>query len=121
MRETAARARVADILLLIAVDAGFVDGTQGIRYRADQLARAIAEELTADGVRLKTLARVADDKRQMDRLAARYERSYAIRFPDRSFDELYNGVAVALETTEQRRRPSILSSVQGIFGGKRRH
>ncbi|PLS26070.1 hypothetical protein Uis4E_2127 [Bifidobacterium parmae] len=121
MRETAAHARVDDILLLIAVDAGFVDGTQGVRYRADQLARAIAEELAGNGVRLKTLARAADDKRQMDKLIARYERSYGIRFPDRSFDELYNGIVAALEATEQRHRPSILGSVQGIFGGKRRH
>lgn len=121
MRETAAHARIDDILMLIAVDSGFVDGTQGVRYRTDQLARAIAEELAGNGVRLKTLARIADDERRMDKLAARYERTYGLRFPDRPFDELYDGVAAALGEAEQRRRPSILGSVQGIFGRKGRH
>lgn len=121
MRETAAHARVDDVMLLIAVNAGFVDGTQGMRFRTDQLARALAEELDDAGIRMKTLARIADDERRMDKLAAQYEQLYGIRFPDQSFDELYDDIAAVLDAMEQRHKPSILGSVQGIFGGKRRH
>lgn len=120
MRETASDARAENVVLLLAVDSGFVDGTQGLRFREDQLAGILARAIAQSGMRLKQIDHIVGDERRMDKTAARYERLYGITFPDEAFDRLVDGVSAVLADAEQQHKPSIFGSIRSVFGGKGR-